>query len=52
METLTRKRRDLILYLSGISQVVRVRDVKQLQDTENDPIIHDEMVNLGNMVKF
>ena len=42
----------MILYLSGISQVVRVRDVKQLQDTENDPIIHDEMVNLGNMVKF
>ena len=36
------------LYLTGISQVVKIRDVKKLQQvTENDPIIKDQMANLG-----
>ena len=33
---------------TGIFQVVKTRDVKQLQqDFENDPIIRDQMANLG-----
>ena len=36
------------LYSTGISRVVKIRDVKKLlQDTENDPIIKDQMVNVG-----
>ena len=36
------------LYSTGISQVVKIRDVKKLQqDIENDPIIKDPMANLG-----
>ena len=36
------------LYSTGISQMVKIRDVKKLQqDTENDPIIKDQMANLG-----
>ena len=36
------------LYSTGISEVVKIRDVKQLQeDIENDLIIKDQMVNLG-----
>ena len=36
------------LYSSGISRVVKIRDVKKLrQDIENDPIIKDQMANLG-----
>ena len=36
------------LYSTGISQVVKIRGVKKLQqDIENDPIIKDQMVNLG-----
>ena len=36
------------LYSTGISQVVKIRDVKKLQqDIENDPIIKDQMANLG-----
>ena len=34
------------LYSSGISRVVKIRDVKKLrQDIENDPIIKDQMAN-------
>ena len=36
------------LYSTGISWVVKIRDVKKLQqDIENDPIIKDQMANLG-----
>ena len=36
------------LYSTGISRVVKIRDVKKLhQDTEDDPIIKDQMANLG-----
>ena len=36
------------LYSTGISRVVKIRDVKKLlQDIENDPIIKDQMVNVG-----
>ena len=36
------------MYSTGISQVVKIRDVKKLQqDIENDPIIKDQMANLG-----
>ena len=35
------------LYSSGISRVVKIRDVKKLrQDIKNDPIIKDQMANL------
>ena len=35
------------LYSTGISQVVKIRDVKKLRrDIENDPIIKDQMGNL------
>ena len=38
----------IILHAIGISQVVKIRDVKKLQhDIENDPIIKDQMANLG-----
>ena len=36
------------LYSTGISQAVKIRNVKKLQqDIENDPIIKDQMTNLG-----
>ena len=36
------------LYPTGISRAVKFRDVKKLQqDIENDPIIKDQMANLG-----
>ena len=36
------------LYSTRISRVVKIRDVKKLQqDIENDPIIKDQMANLG-----
>ena len=36
------------MYSTGISWVVKIRDVKKLQqDIENDPIIKDQMANLG-----
>ena len=36
------------LYSTGISHVVRIKDAKRLQqDLENDPIIKDQMANLG-----
>ena len=36
------------MYSTRISQVVKIRDVKRLQqDIENDPIIKDQMANLG-----
>ena len=35
------------LYSTGISRVLKIRDVKKLQqDIENDPIIKDQMANL------
>ena len=40
------------LYSTGISRVVKIRDVKKLQqDIENDPIIKDQMANLGCLLK-
>ena len=39
------------LYSTGISWVVKIRDVKKLeQDIENDPIIKDQKANLGCLV--
>ena len=36
------------LYCTGISQWLKIKDVKKLpQDIENDPVIKDQMVNLG-----
>ena len=36
------------LYSTGISRVVKIRDPKKLcQDIENDPIIKDQMADLG-----
>ena len=36
------------MYSTRISRVVKIRDVKKLQqDIENDPIIKDQMANLG-----
>ena len=36
------------LYSTGISRVVKIRDVKKLQqDIKDDPIIKDQMANLG-----
>ena len=36
------------LYSTGMSRVVKIRDVKNLQqDIENDPIIKDQMADLG-----
>ena len=36
------------LYSTGISRVIKIRDVTKLQQNiENDPIIKDQMANLG-----
>ena len=36
------------MYLTGVSQVVQMRDVHKLQqDIDNDPIITNQMDNLG-----
>ena len=41
------------LYYTRISQVVKIRDVKKLQqDIENDPIIKDQMANLGCLLVY
>ena len=41
------------LYSTGISRVLKIRDVKKLQqDIENDPIIKDQMANLGCLLVF
>ena len=38
----------IYLYSMGISRVIKIRDVKKLQQNiENDPIIKDQMTNLG-----
>ena len=39
------------LYSTGISHMVRIRDIKKLkQDIENDPIIKDQMASLGYLL--
>ena len=39
------------LYSTGISRVVKIRDVKKLkQDIEDDSIIKDQMANLGYLL--
>ena len=41
------------LYSTGISRVLKIRDVKKLQqDIENDPIIKDQIANLGCLLVF
>ena len=36
------------LYSTGISRWLKIKDVKELrQDIDNDPIIKDQMANLG-----
>ena len=36
------------MYFTEVSRVVKIRDIKKLQqDIENDPIIKDQMANLG-----
>ena len=41
------------LYSTGISRILKIRDVKKLQqDIENDPIIKDQMANLGCLLVF
>ena len=41
------------LYSTGISQMVKIRYVKKLHhDIENDPIIKDQMANLGCFLVF
>ena len=38
----------IILYSTGISRWLKIKDVRKLrQDIENDPIIKDQMANLG-----
>ena len=39
------------LYSTGISRMVKIRDVHKLrQDIENDPIFKDQMVSLGSLL--
>ena len=41
------------LYYTRISRVIKIRDVKKLQqDIENDPIIKDQMTNLGCLLVY
>ena len=41
------------LYSTGISRWLKIKDVKKLrQDIENDPIIKDQIVNLGCLFVF
>ena len=41
------------LYSTGISRVLKIRDVTKLQqDIENDPIIKDQIANLGCLLVF
>ena len=41
------------LYSSEISQLVKIRDVKKLQqDTDNDPIVKDQMAQLGCLLVY
>ena len=39
------------MYFPEVSRVVKIRDIKKLQqDIENDPIIKDQMANLGRFL--
>ena len=41
------------LYSSEISQVVKIRDVKKLQqDIDNNPIVKDQMAQLGCLLVY
>ena len=41
------------MYSTGVSRFVKIRDVKKLsQDIENDPLIKDQMVNLGCLLVY
>ena len=41
------------LYSSEISPVVKIRDVKKLQqDIDNDPIVKDQMAQLGCLLVY
>ena len=41
------------LYSTGIPRWLKIKDVKKLrQDIENDPIIKDQMANLGFVCTF
>ena len=41
------------LYSNGITRFVKIRDVKKLhQDIEDDPLIKDQMVNLGRFLVY
>ena len=41
------------LYSTGISRMVKIRDVHKLrEDIENDPIIKDQMANLGCLLVY
>ena len=41
------------LYSSEISQLVKIRDVKKLQqDIDNDPIVKDQMAQLGCLLVY
>ena len=41
------------LYSTGISQLLKIKDVKKLpQDIEDDPIIKDQMANLGYLLVY
>ena len=41
------------LYSTGISRFVKIRDVKKLhQDIEDNPLIKDQIVNLGYLLVY
>ena len=41
------------LYCKGISRFVKIRDAKKLrQDTEDDPIIKDQIAGLGCLLVY
>ena len=43
----------IILYSTSISWVVKIGNVKKVQqDIENDPIINDQMANLGSLLVY
>ena len=47
----TQGKHAISLYSTGISQVVKIRDVKKLQQgIENNSIIKDQMANLGSLL--
>ena len=42
-----------LVYSTGVSKEVKIKNVKKLQqDIEKDPIIQDQMVNLGCLLVF